>query len=287
MKNRYVLLSAVRNEEKYVEFTLKSIVNQTVKPLRWIIVSDNSNDRTDEIVQRYATDNSFIRLIKGTGDPKRNFGSQIRAINFGYSMLDIDTYDFIGNVDGDVSFKSDYYEQVMSVLENEPSIGLAGGFIWEPHRSGFREWPYNSRSAVAHAIQLFKKDVFEAIGGYKQLKYGGADWYAEVMVRSKGFTVKGLQEFPVYHHKPILSGEGVLRGAFKQGLMDYSIGSHPVFEVVKCAIRVTARPYVLYALWRLSGYFLSYIKRAKREASQEFIRAIQKEQKAKLRVLQR
>src|SRR5262245_45380497 len=107
MKNRYVLLSAVRNEEKYVEFTLKSIVNQTVKPLRWIIVSDNSNDRTDEIVQQYATENSFIRLIKGTGDPKRNFGSQIRAINFGYSMLDIDTYDFIGNVDGDVSFKSD------------------------------------------------------------------------------------------------------------------------------------------------------------------------------------
>ena len=286
-KNRYVLLSAVRNEEKYVEHTLRSVINQTVKPVRWVIVSDKSTDRTDEIVEKCASANPFIKFIKGSGDPNRNFGSQIRAINFGYASLDTDAYDFIGNVDGDVSFAPDYYERVMNILECGPALGLAGGFIWEPGGDGFHEAPFNSFSAVAHAVQLFKKDVFELIGGYKELKYGGADWYAEVMVRSKNFTVRGLQELKVFHHKPILSGEGVLKGAFKQGLMDYSIGSHPFFEIVKCAIRISSKPFVLYALCRLAGYFMHYVNLEKREVSAEFVRAIQKEQIAKLKMLQR
>ena len=122
-----------------------------------------------------------------------------------------DAYDFIGNIDGDVSFAPDYYERVMNILDREPALGLAGGFIWEPCSTGFREAPFNSSSAVAHAVQLFKKEVFKSIGGYKELKYGGADWYAEVMVRKNNFTVRGLRELKVFHHKPILSGEGVLQ----------------------------------------------------------------------------
>src|SRR2546426_1031255 len=46
----YVLITPARNEEAHIERTIKSVVSQTLRPLKWVIVSDGSTDRTDEIV---------------------------------------------------------------------------------------------------------------------------------------------------------------------------------------------------------------------------------------------
>jgi biofilm PGA synthesis N-glycosyltransferase PgaC len=50
----YVLVTPARNEQDFIELTIRSMVAQTVKPLKWVIVSDGSTDRTDEIVEGYA-----------------------------------------------------------------------------------------------------------------------------------------------------------------------------------------------------------------------------------------
>jgi len=60
----YVLISPARNEEKYIEHTLRSVASQTVPPVKWVIVSDGSTDRTDEIVGQYAKIHPFIRLLR-------------------------------------------------------------------------------------------------------------------------------------------------------------------------------------------------------------------------------
>jgi len=41
--NQYVLITAARNEELYIEKALHSIVEQTLEPLKWVIVNDASN----------------------------------------------------------------------------------------------------------------------------------------------------------------------------------------------------------------------------------------------------
>ena len=63
-KNKYVLITAARNEEALIENTIKCIIAQTIKPILWIIVSDDSTDRTDEIVQSYANIYNFITFIR-------------------------------------------------------------------------------------------------------------------------------------------------------------------------------------------------------------------------------
>ena len=50
---KYVLITPARNEAKFIELTLKSMVAQTVLPLKWVIVSDGSTDGTDDIVKKY------------------------------------------------------------------------------------------------------------------------------------------------------------------------------------------------------------------------------------------
>src|SRR5262245_651367 len=60
----YVLITPARNEAATIEKTLQSVVAQTLRPKKWIIVSDGSTDATDEIVRRYAEENKWIDLIR-------------------------------------------------------------------------------------------------------------------------------------------------------------------------------------------------------------------------------
>src|SRR3989442_949011 len=48
----YVLITPARNEELHLEQTIQSVVGQTFRPAKWVIVSDGSTDRTDEIARR-------------------------------------------------------------------------------------------------------------------------------------------------------------------------------------------------------------------------------------------
>ncbi len=41
--NDYVLVTAAYNEERYIAKTIESVINQTIPPKRWVIVSDGSN----------------------------------------------------------------------------------------------------------------------------------------------------------------------------------------------------------------------------------------------------
>ena len=59
--NKYVLLTAARNEEDYIENTIKAVVSQTILPKKWVIISDGSTDNTDKIVTNYAEKYNFIR----------------------------------------------------------------------------------------------------------------------------------------------------------------------------------------------------------------------------------
>jgi poly-beta-1,6-N-acetyl-D-glucosamine synthase len=44
----YVFVSPARNEAQFIELTIKSVIVQTVLPLKWVIVSDSTTDDTDE-----------------------------------------------------------------------------------------------------------------------------------------------------------------------------------------------------------------------------------------------
>src|SRR5881409_233383 len=58
----YVLITPARNEEQFIEQTIQSVVSQTTPPRKWVIVSDGSTDRTDEIVRKYVDQYSWLTL---------------------------------------------------------------------------------------------------------------------------------------------------------------------------------------------------------------------------------
>ena len=185
----FVLASAAFNEDRYIESLIQSVVSGTRRPLRWVIVSDGSTDRTDEIVRDYAARYEFIRLHRISEEHPRNFVAQVVAINAGFSLLrDLD-FDFIGNLDADITLEPTYFAELLGRFEKDPRLGLAGGYIWEKYGGKFRCRKTNSPQSVAHGVQMFRRRCLDDIGGaYVPLPYGGPDWYAEPLFANAGLA---------------------------------------------------------------------------------------------------
>src|SRR3954466_572796 len=93
--SEYVLATAAYNEERYIGATIKSVVNQTILPAMWVIVSDGSTDATDAIIESYAEKYPFIRLERITEAHARNWSAQVNAINRGFAKSRSLDFDFI------------------------------------------------------------------------------------------------------------------------------------------------------------------------------------------------
>jgi glycosyltransferase involved in cell wall biosynthesis len=52
----YVLITPARNEADFIEAVIQSVVSQTARPMKWVIVSDGSTDSTDRIVEKYTVE---------------------------------------------------------------------------------------------------------------------------------------------------------------------------------------------------------------------------------------
>ena len=61
---RYIIISPVRNEEKAIELTIKSVISQIIKPILWVIVDDGSTDNTISIISKYLPIYTWIKLLK-------------------------------------------------------------------------------------------------------------------------------------------------------------------------------------------------------------------------------
>src|SRR6185295_9849852 len=92
----YVLVTAARNEAEFIELTIQSVVAQTVRPLKWVIVSDGSTDGTDEIVRRHAADHPWIELVTMPPRRERHFAGKAFAFNAGRARLGSLAYEAIG-----------------------------------------------------------------------------------------------------------------------------------------------------------------------------------------------
>jgi len=284
MSNRYILLTAAKNEADYIGQTIDSVLRQSVRPTAWFIVDDGSTDQTAEIVQGFANRNRFIHLLSSGTQTRRSFGSKDKAINAAYEAAKKLSFDFIGILDADIAFEQrDYYECILGKFHGNPRLGIAGGFIYERPNGTWQCRKGNSVDSVAGGMQLFRRACYEQIGGYVPMHYGGEDWLAQIDARMAGWEVLACPEYHVLHYRPTSSAGGHWRGLFRLGMMDASFGSHPAFELLKCGRRITAPPVLAGSLLRLSGYLWWKLSGRKPLLAPDKVAFLRREQMAKMR----
>jgi poly-beta-1,6-N-acetyl-D-glucosamine synthase len=277
----YVLLTAAYNEEAYIEKTLQSVLSQRLLPRRWVVVSDNSTDRTDQIVQAYAEKHDFIKLLHVTKSEGHNFGAKVIALRKGEELLHGVEYDFIGNLDADISLDENYFDELLRYFKEHSELGIASGFVYEDDGAGFQSRWFNSVSNVPHAAQLVRRKCYEAIGGYPILKYGGEDWYAQTCAKINRWWVECLPQLKIYHHRHTGASSRPIRNSFRLGRLDYSLGSDPVFEIVKCARRFRDKPFFVAGAVRFLGFTWCYLSGEKKAVPDEFAAFLRREQRAR------
>lgn len=277
----YVLITPARNEARFIELTLRSMVAQTVRPLRWVIVSDGSTDGTDDIVTKYAADHGWIQLVRMPERAERHFAGKVHAFNAGRAKVEHLPYEVIGNLDGDVSFEESHFEFLMSKLIEHPELGVLGA----PFREGSYQYDYRFTNVenVWGGCQLFRRECFEDIGGYLPLKGGCIDHVAVVSARMRGWRTRTFPEKVCIHHRPMGTAlHGGLTAKFRHGVKDYSVGNHPVWQVFRAVYQMKQRPLGIGGLALASGYFWSMIRRAPRGVSQDLVKFSRQEQMQRL-----
>ena len=88
MPYTYVLVTPARNEAQFIELTLKSVIGQTVRPAKWVIVSDGSTDGTDDIVAPLRRRAPVDRAACGCRSGRSGISpARSHAFNAGYARL--------------------------------------------------------------------------------------------------------------------------------------------------------------------------------------------------------
>jgi glycosyltransferase involved in cell wall biosynthesis len=224
--DHYVLITPARNEENNIERTIQSVIVQTLLPKRWIIVSDGSTDRTDDIVKKFLPDHPWIKLIRMPEHIDRQFAAKVNAFNAGYEIIKKEKYDIIGNLDADLSFEKDYFEFLTTKFQADPLLGVAGTpFVEDGVHYDYR---FTNIEHVSGACQMFRRKCFEDIGGYIPIKGGGIDWTAVTTARMKGWKTRNLYRKAMYSSQE--NGVRQFRRPdawFRQGQKDYFWGDTP------------------------------------------------------------
>jgi glycosyltransferase involved in cell wall biosynthesis len=283
---RYVLVTPARNEAAHIEGTIQSVVSQTVRPVKWVIVSDGSTDGTDEIVERYAARYEWIELERLPEKRQRSFAGKVHAFNAGLARLRDEQYDLIGNVDGDVSFGEDYFEYLLGKFAQNSMLGVAGTNYWEGRlRYDYR---FTSIEDVAGACQLFRRECFESIGGYKPIARGGIDLVAVVSARMLGWGTRSFRGRYLVHHRPQgTAAANTWSRYFHDGEADYAFANHPLWEMFRVTYRMASRPFIVCGGLTFAGYLWASVKRDERLISDDVARFRRHEQMLRLKKLLR
>jgi len=279
----YILVTPARNEADFIELTIKSVITQTIKPLKWVIVSDGSTDGTDDIVKRYAAEHKWIELVRMPERKERHFAGKVHAFNAGYDRVIRLQYDIIGNLDADISFENDYFSFLLGQFAENPQLGVGG----TPFKEGSHQYDYRFTDIkhVSGACQLFRRECFEDIGGYKPIKVGGIDLVAGLTARMKGWQTRTFQEKTCVHHRKIgTAKQRHLMVAFRGGQGDYVLGGHPIWEAFRSVYQMSKKPFIVLGCFRLAGFLWAMIRHKEKLVPKELEEFRRKEQMNRLKI---
>jgi glycosyltransferase involved in cell wall biosynthesis len=276
----YVLITPARNEAQFIELTIQSVVAQTNRPLKWVIVSDGSTDGTDEIVLKYASANEWIELLRQPDRVDRNFAGKAAAFNAGCARLTGLDYQVIGNLDADITFEPDYFAFLMEKFAANPKLGVAG----TPYEEDGKTRARLDLEHVSGACQMFRRECFEGIGGYPSIKSGGIDLISVFSAREAGWQTRTFPEKICQHHRKMGSAQLTgLAERWHRGRMDYLLGSHPLWEVFRSLYQMRNKPVVLGGFLILFGYVWQWVRGVQRTMPANLIVIRQRDQMRRLK----
>lgn len=223
------ILTPVFNQERYIEETIRSVLNQTYENWEWIILDDGSTDGTGDIIKRFR--NSRIKYVfqehLGTDHLVKTFNKALSLCNGNLiAMLDGDDYwpdyklelqvkdfdspDIVLSYGESILVNEDGKKVNCKLLPSDP--GIAGN---RPVGSSLKLFLLRRMCFITNSTVMLNKETLLSIGGF---------------IDAKGLT----QDFPTWTR---LSLEGrfaanpVCLGYWRMHLASDSYQAGPEFKM--------------------------------------------------------
>ncbi len=188
------------NQYKYLLDAVKSVVSSTYKNLEIIVVNDGSTEKTAQEFQDMLKpfDNVILINQENSGVCAARNNGIIKAT--GEYILPLDADDRIANT---------YIEKAVSILEQNPDIGIV---YCEAEFFGTgqnKKWNLKPATLSNMLIQnrifpsgIYRKSKFLEVGGYKkEMELGCEDWDFWLSIIETGAKVYQIPEVLFYYRK--------------------------------------------------------------------------------------
>lgn len=208
------------NEEAFLAQTLESLVAQTLKPKKIVVVNDGSTDGTQDIIDAFSAKHPFITSVTNTLKSKHEPGSKVvTAFYKGFEKID-GSFDIICKFDADLIFPKNYLEKISELFQSNPKIGMAGGFCKIEQKGTWEVENLTNKDHIRGALKAYRKECFEEIGGLKSAM--GWDTVDELLAQYHGWSIVTDQTLHIKHLKP--TGATYTKAAkYKQGEAFYKM----------------------------------------------------------------
>ena len=194
------IIIPVFNEEKYLERCIDSIIKQTFLPTKLLLVNDNSNDNSENILKKYSKEFTWIKYINIKSKQAHVPGEKvIRTFYKGLEKLD-SNYDVICKFDSDIILPENYLESIINIFNGDSKVGIAGGNLYIKKKNNWVYEKISSKNHVRGPIKSYRKKCFEDIQGLR--KSIGWDTVDVLIAQYHGWKIKADKSLIVKHLKP-------------------------------------------------------------------------------------
>jgi glycosyltransferase involved in cell wall biosynthesis len=271
---RYLVVTPCRDEGEFIQITIDSVLAQTIRPNKWVIVDDGSTDETPHIVASAAAKHSFINVIKREDRGSRAVGGGVvEAFNEGVQAVDLDEYEYICKLDGDLGLPPRYFETLIERMEADPLLGNMSGKTYIPVRGN--RW-VSERMGDENAIgasKFYRMACFKEIGGFvKHACWDGIDGH---ICRMRNWIAGSVddEDLRIKHYRPQGSSQNnVWTGRLRWGRGKYFMGSSPIYVLAASVFRIFEYPFLVGGIGILFGYISAMLQGVPRYSDPEYLK---------------
>lgn len=277
-RRRFLVITPCRNEAEHLPTMLRTVVEQTLPPTRWVIVDDGSTDATPEIAAAAAERHPFVRVVRRSNRGRRSVGpGVIEAFDAGLRTVDLADYDYVCKLDGDLELPPRYFEAVIEAMERDPWLGNYSGKVYNREADGSLSLERMGDENAIGAAKFYRVACFEDIGGFvPHIGWDGVDGHA---CRLKGWIARSKDDAELRMvHRRLLgsSDQNTWVGRRRWGTGKYYMGSAWYYVVGAAIYRMFQHPPIVGGIGILWGYLTAMFAGAGRHGDREFRRFVRR-----------
>lgn len=248
------VLMPVFNEEQFIKQALDALMKQTLKPSQVIVVDDGSTDKTPQMISRYP-----VTIIKLPVEKEASLERYPQVLSVGSRYLN-KNFDYVAILDADTILEPQYYEKLVQRMEQDKTIGIAGGdLLGQPIPVALGLMPY-----VYGANRLYTRQCWIKINQGQVLKpIPQIDFYHNTYAEMLGFKTKRFSDIKSWALRP----PSTLGNAFVKGYHAYELGYYWYYLLLR-AVRNRK-------LAMVAGYLKARFSGAKEYPIKEYVRQLQ------------